>query len=172
MRPNKNKEANLSHFYLTSLCHYNKANGNFTRLKKTNTKQKIGEEMGTLDKKSGYIRLKINGYTYLAHRLAYYYVNKVWPANLIDHIDGDKTNNIFNNLRDATYAQNNTNSKPHRDSLTGIKGIWYSKARDKYIAEICSNYKRIYIGSYDTIHEAKAAYNNMATKLQKQFARY
>ena len=167
-RQNKNNEKLLSHEYLSSIMTYDIHTGLFTRIYKTNNNTNLSKPAGTVDS-TGYIRIKINGIKYMAHRLAYFMVNKSWPKNLIDHIDGKKKNNIYTNLRQATVSENARNSKPHIDNPTGTKGVYYSKTRKKYIAEICTNYKTKYLGGYDTISEAKDVYNTAAKKYHGKF---
>jgi hypothetical protein len=54
----------------------------------------------------GYIQINLRGKTYLAHRLAWLYAHGKWPDHVIDHINGDKTDNRIENLRDITVRQN------------------------------------------------------------------
>lgn len=54
----------------------------------------------------GYVAISLRGKTYLAHRAAWFYVHGVWPTDQIDHINGDKTDNRIENLRDVTPLQN------------------------------------------------------------------
>lgn len=94
-----------------------------------------------LDKK--YINLK-------GHQFAYYIKYKK-IVNCIDHIDGDRTNNKIDNLREVTKQENSFNTK--------AKGYTFNKKYNKYQAQIAVNYKRIYIGLFNTEEEeARQAY--------------
>lgn len=63
---------------------------------------------------NGYLRLRINGALYKAHRVAWLHFYGVWPVNTIDHLNGDRTDNRIENLRDVPHAENQLNQKRHR----------------------------------------------------------
>lgn len=71
----------------------------------------------------GYLRIKIDGKEYRAHRLAWLFVNGEFPLGNLDHINGIKTDNRFCNLRIASVAENswNVGKRPHNTS--GHKNI-------------------------------------------------
>lgn len=64
------------------------------------SKMKVGDVAGGLDEK-GYVRIRIDGIKYRAHRLAWFYVKGVWPSDTIDHKDRVRNNNRILNLREA-----------------------------------------------------------------------
>ena len=115
----------------------------------------------TLDKSTGYKRFgfKIKGklMNFKYHRVVYYAHNPNWniydssKENVIDHIDGIKTNNHISNLRNVTQHENQWNR-------TTCKGYYFD--RGKYQAQIKFNGKTFHIGSYDTPDEAREAYLN------------
>jgi len=89
----------------------------------------------------------------------------------IDHINNDILDNRRTNLRFASISQNLANSPGHRDSISRFKGVtWYSKCR-KWVARICWNQTKIYLGSYDSEEDAAQAYDMAATFYFKEFAR-
>jgi hypothetical protein len=93
------------------------------------------------------------------------------PDILVDHIDGNGLNNRRGNLRPASRSQNAMNADAHSDSLSGIKGVHWSKQHGRWKAEICARGKRKHIGLYDTPTEAAAAYRAAAERLHGEFAR-
>jgi hypothetical protein len=70
---------------------------------------------GSFHKASGYIVIKFNKIQYKSHRLAWYLHYGTWPKGEIDHVNGIKTDNRINNLRDVTHTENMNNTKGHRN---------------------------------------------------------
>jgi hypothetical protein len=83
---------------------------------------KAGAEIGGINR-HGYRKVKIKGRMYLVHRLVWKLAYGVWPANDIDHFDGDRLNNRLSNLRDVTRAINVRNSRRRVDNSSGIVGV-------------------------------------------------
>jgi hypothetical protein len=90
-------------------------------------------------------------YNITAHRLAWYLHYGHLPINQIDHIDGVRSNNKIDNLRDVTCQQNQWNKKT-------AKGYSWSKWMNKFRAHIGINGKLKIIGYFNTEQEARAAY--------------
>lgn len=128
-----------------------------------------GSEAGKVDNK-GYRSIQINGTGYAAHRLAYLYVTGRWPAGIIDHIDRNKTNNAWSNLRNATRTINNQNCSPTSNNSSGYRGVSFHKASNKWRAEIGKNAKKIFLGLFMTTHDAAKAYNQAAVNLYDENA--
>lgn len=62
----------------------------------------------------------------LAHRLAFFLMEGSWPAGVIDHIDGDKLNNRWVNLRHVTIEQNLANTPRGRcRTVVTIGGLFF-----------------------------------------------
>jgi hypothetical protein len=92
-----------------------------------------------------------------------------YPHLWIDHRDGDPTNNKLDNLREATPSQNSANSHAYITNKSGAKGVSWSKY--KWRAQIRKNGVAIHIGVYNSIEEAKEAYNLKAVELFGEFVR-
>ena len=76
----------------------------------------------------------------------------------IDHINHNTLDNTRNNLRKATRSQNSQNLKgAHKDSKSGIRGVYWQKNLKKWQAQICVNNKRIHLGTFDEREEAAKA---------------
>lgn len=82
-----------------------------------------GELAGTTGPR-GYRSLTIDGKKLPAHRVAFACVMGHWPVGDVDHVDGNRSNNRWCNLREATRAQNNQNQRRgHRNSSHGFLGV-------------------------------------------------
>lgn len=134
-----------------------------------------GERAGTvassLNATTGYVRIRALGKQFLAHRLAWAFVNGAKPSGCLDHINCDKTDNRIENLREATVSQNMHNRGIQRNNSTGFKGVYFHKRAQKYTAQIKVSGKKIYLGTFDTALDAHTAYCFAAKALHGEFAR-
>ena len=64
----------------------------------------------------GYKAIKLNGFTYMMHRLAWLYVNGEFPPADIDHRNGIRDDNRIENLRAVDRQANNRNSAKRSDN--------------------------------------------------------
>lgn len=121
-------------------------------------------------KPNGYISIRINKTDYLAHRLAWMLTHEDPGEDMqIDHINGERSDNKIANLRLSSHQQNRWNSKPRSHNKSGVSGV---KARGKkWVARIKTEGKEIWLGTYSTIEEAKAAYDEAALELRGEFVK-
>lgn len=152
--------------YLHQVFDY--SNGCFYRKIKTSNFAKLGK-VGHINN-HGYEIISVCGRQYLAHRLAWFYVYGVMPS-MIDHIDGDRANNKIENLRVCDCSTNAMNSGVKTRNKLGVKGVFASK-NGKYVAQICLNYKRIHLGTFQTIDEASDAYVVASKLYHGEFSRF
>ncbi|UEM08132.1 HNH endonuclease (plasmid) [Skermanella rosea] len=115
--------------------------------------------------------IKIDNRNLQEHRVIWALVHGAWPEKVIDHRDGDATNNRFSNLRECEQWQNSVNAKMRRDNTSGFKGVSYHKRTRRYTAAIQQKGKLHYLGLFSTAEEASAAYQKAATELHGDFAR-
>lgn len=103
----------------------------------------------------GYRVLQLDGKKYRCARLAVLYMTGAWPVGEVDHIDCDKLNDRWANLRDVPH-QDNAQNKQRRNakSSTGVRGVY--KNGSGYMAQARINGAQVYLGTYRTIDEAKA----------------
>lgn len=105
----------------------------------------------------GYSVIKVDGVRYMAHRLAFLYVEGFLPTADIDHIDGSPSNNCFKNLREVSRAGNIQNqNRPHKNNPTGLLGV--QKRGNKWRAVITADGTRRWLGTFDAPAAASAAY--------------
>lgn len=132
---------------------------------KTDHAQKIwnarypGKEAGS--KSLEYVIIGIFGRLFSAHRLAFLYMTGSFPSMDVDHIDRNKSNNQFENLREVSKFVNQQNRfNPRTDSRTQIIGAQKSGGKNskKFYSRIRVNGKYHYLGTFSTADEAGAAY--------------
>lgn len=158
--------------YLKSRLNYNSKTGIFTwKTVMKHSNRRIGDIAGTLDN-HGYIKIKIYRTIYPAHRLAFLYMTGFVPE-FVDHKDRNKSNNKWNNLREATRSQNAANKGKNKDCTNRYKGITHfnNTTKKKWTAQIKVNEKHIHIGCFKTQKEAARAYDKKALELFGKFAK-
>ena len=105
----------------------------------------------------------------LIHRIIAERMGLDFP-NLIDHKDRNPLNNQRDNLRPATYSQNAMNSKISKRNTSGLKGVYWDKQKQKWVAQITINGKQIRLGFFDIKEEAHQVYCEAVTKHFGEFA--
>jgi hypothetical protein len=152
---------------LREVLHYCRDTGVFS-WKVHRRKVRAGTIAGTPDR-DGYINIKIDGFLYRAHRLAWLYVFGNWPTAQIDHINGDRNDNRLSNLREATVTENSRNARKKSNNKSGRKGVFWQDGR--WCAQIKIGGKSTHIGRFDSLDDASAAYLRAAEKHFGSFAR-
>jgi hypothetical protein len=153
--------------HLKELFDYNPITGLFTRLKSVSSNTKLGDIAG-YPHHTGYAYITIDGKMWQVHRLAWIYVYGELPK-YIDHINRDKKDNRICNLRRSTYIQNTHNVSRRVSNTSGFKGVSFIKRTGRWVARISLNSKNIHLGSFDTPHEAHAAYCKKGKELRGEF---
>lgn len=147
---------------LKSVLHYDQETGLFTWTTDMKTGRgngrvhiKAGSRAGTPDRR--YIRIGVDGTRYWAHRLAFLWMTGSFPKIIIDHIDGDPSNNKWTNLRDVNHTVNQQNRRgPSSKNSHGFFGVTANHKR--FMAQILVEKKYVYLGTHDTPSQASAAY--------------
>lgn len=101
----------------------------------------------------GYPVIQLDGKKYLQHRMAFLYMEGNLPSS-VDHINGIKSDNSWVNLRAATSQQNNMNRRRGLENTSGVKGVYFHKARGKWAAQLKLNGEGMYLGIFKTREEA------------------
>jgi hypothetical protein len=152
---------------LKELLHYDPETGVFTwKVRVANVP--AGSIAGC--NKERYHFIGVDGREYRAHRLAWLYMTGEWPVE-IDHRDTDGHNNRWANLRHATRIQNCRNTGLPKNSTSGSKGVYWSKDRQRWVAQITINKVRTGLGRFHTKERAAAASEAAARKHFGEFAR-
>lgn len=142
---------------LRELLQYHPESGFFFWRVDRGAKEKAGDVAGDLQD-TGCWRICVDYTRYKAHRLVWLYVTGEWPEAFIDHINGNKLDNRFENLRDVSKAVNTQNQRRARadNKSCGLLGV--SRNRKRWMANITVDRKPHYLGTFDTPEEAHAAY--------------
>jgi HNH endonuclease/AP2 domain len=118
----------------------------------------------------GYRTIGVDGTSYYAHRLAWLYIHGEHPRGIIDHANGNPTDDRIANLRHCSRTENARNAR--RRKTTRFKGVYRLRGRiPKWYAQICVNGKGIRLGTFDTAEQAAAAYDAAARRYHGAFAR-
>lgn len=109
--------------------------------------------------RNGYGVLRVGASNKLAHRFAYEQANgPVPPGLVIDHMCHNRACINIGHLRTVTPKQNvENNGQQSKRNKSGVRGVSWAKNANKWTANVCHNYHRIYLGLFDSIPEAEAA---------------
>ncbi len=100
--------------------------------------------------------ITFQGRRYYSYRLIWLYHKGFYPSKYLDHIDGNHTNDLIENLRECTLSENQQNRKINKNNSSGYTGV--TKKRNKWLARINVNGKHHGLGVYDTPEQAHDAY--------------
>jgi hypothetical protein len=117
----------------------------------------------------GYLIVGISRVYYLSHRLIWKMVLGSDPVAFVDHRDGNKLNNRWDNLRAATNGQNLQNSKLRRDNTSGVKGV--HPYRNRWVATISAGHGQIILGRFISKQDAIAVRAKAEKTLHGQYAK-
>jgi len=105
-----------------------------------------------------YFRVKVGGKEYRSHRIIYKMIHKDFDESLvIDHVDGDGLNNRPDNLRAVTQSVNLRNSVKKCNNTSGVTGVCWHKARQKWLARVWLNNNAAYLGYFQDKEDAAKA---------------
>ena len=90
-------------------------------------------------------------------------------GEVVDHINGDRSDNRRKNLRITTQQNNLLNKALSTRNTSGISGVSFDKSRNKWVAEIKLNNVKCYLGRYNEKTDAAFVRWYAETKLFKEF---
>ena len=122
---------------------YNLETGFFTYRRNVN-KVKAGT-VCSYTNGEGYVLIKIMGKRYSAHRLALLYVTGSFPDDLVDHINGDRSDNRYSNLQ---VVDKSTNVKKRETEVRGVVKVGKKNGNQIYKAQTYVKKKRIILGYF------------------------
>jgi len=152
------------------LFNYDPLTGIVTRKITTNYNSKAGDVVGWKTSGGKYLAVSIQGKAMYIHRLAYLFTYGYLPK-FIDHINGNRTDNRIDNLRECTQSQNGFNKKSTK-SKSGIKNVVWHKNEKKWHVQITVNRKKHNFGYFKCIKEAEKIAVKARIELHGEFARH
>lgn len=124
--------------YIKKICDYDPDSGIFKRILRQSWKGNW-YQCNSIPKSTtayGYLQMNVAGKPYLVHRLIWLWVTGEFPDEDIDHIDGDRLNNKWVNLRQVDRESNLRNMGIRAENTSGITGVSFAKDRNKWHAYI------------------------------------
>jgi len=162
--------------FLKEALRYDPATG-YLWWKNSGPNKKLDKPVGRVFHK-GYLGFDVKKaskkFTMLNHRVAWFLSYGVWPR-MLDHINGEPTDNRIDNLREATSPQNQANTRKGlgrsgKEFTSKYKGVHWNKISEKWVATVGVNYKKVFLGGFTSEEEAAVAYNKAATKIFGEYA--
>ena len=121
-------------------------------------------------KVSRYVTVHIRPFYFSAHRLIFMMQTGKWPTRDIDHKNGNRVDNRWENLREATPQQNGWNRRHDRGLPKGVT-ISKNRTRTRYTVRIRTRGVQTHIGVFDTPEEAHSAWSAIAREERGEFFR-
>lgn len=147
---------------------YDKNTGIFLKKSWVGSRGRVSKEVVYgVDGVNRYVQIPVGGLMFFAHRLAFVYVNGVYPELQVDHIDGDGRNNRWSNLRLVTHkenAQHNVNGNSNNTS--GLRGAF--RNRGKWKSCIGVDGVEVALGVFETKEQAHQAYISAKNRMHFQ----
>jgi len=109
---------------------------------------------------AGYLVISIFKVKVYAHRLAFAFINGAFPADVVDHINGNPKDNRITNLRDVSQRINteNKSSPINTRSTSGLLGVHWNSQRGMWNAQIKSFGEKKHLGFFKDKQEAQRVY--------------
>lgn len=120
----------------------------------------------------GYRLISVDNERFRASRLAWFYMTGEWPPVDIDHVNGKRSDDRWQNLRVASESENMRNSKRYANNTSGTRGVSWNKRRGKWHARVRVDNKVHHCGYFVKLEDAKAARDRKAAMLHGAFARF
>ena len=142
---------------LCALLNYCPATGVFTWRVSPGGRGQAGAAAGTRDSE-GYTVIRYRGRGYKAHRLAWLHAYGEMPSGVIDHINGEKSDNRIVNLRDVdAYVNAQHVRRPNKNGRSGLRWVSWFSQYGKWKASFIFQKKRYFVGHFDCKREAHEA---------------
>ena len=111
---------------------------------------------------NGYLRIDVLSHNFVVHRLAFLFMTgEMPPSHLdVDHIDHNRKNNSWSNLRLVSRSENCKNLSLTDKNQSGCIGVTWNKNNNNWRARIRVDGDYINLGSFAKYSEAVNARKN------------
>jgi len=121
-------------------------------------------------KDTGYMFMRVQGKGKLIHHMVMelngHDMKKVLDEKkIIDHINSDKLDNRYENLRINTYTGNGHNKSKNKNATSQFHGVTFYKRDKNWAGQITKDGQLYFLGYYPTEEQAAAAFNIASQKL-------
>lgn len=157
---------------IKQVLHYEADTGQLIWKINKGSRGKAGKEAGSINPDTGYRVVMVDEQKMFAHRMIFLYMTSELPPCDIDHINGDRADNRWSNLRLCSRSENLQNKKNQRNNSSGVKGVYWHKATGKWVGQIKADGIRHSIGYFETLNDAKSAMKEARARLHGEFARH
>jgi hypothetical protein len=107
---------------------------------------------------SAHIRVRIDGQSYYEHRIVHKMLAFEEPPDYLDHVSvNDRNDNRYCNLRALSASESAFHRSIPSNNTSGVVGVYWDKARERWAAVIMVNYRRINLGRFHEFEDAVAA---------------
>jgi hypothetical protein len=154
-KKNAIRAEDLTRDQLLDRLNYDQQSGAFTWRNAKSRPDLEGKKAGYVDAQ-GYVRIQLRGVDFAAHRLAWFYMTGNWPQE-IDHINGERSDNRWQNLREADRLIN-TQNRVTKASSSGYVGVSRYNKSGMWKAQIAVNRQKFFLGSFADPKDAHDAY--------------
>ena len=121
--------------------------------------------------KLGYVVVQHRRKLFKLHRLIFLHHHGYLPE-MVDHIDGNPTNNRVSNLRAATRVLNMRNARRPANNTSGVKNVYWHRPSSRWLVTLRVERKSIYFGCFLTLEEATAVAEQARVDTFGEFARH
>ncbi|AVC42602.1 Fis family transcriptional regulator [Achromobacter xylosoxidans] len=156
---------------LSRYVSYDPATGILTRKVTLAGNAKAGQQI-TGKNSSGYIQCVINTKFYYGHRLAWQLHYGEPPNGIVDHINGNKSDNRISNLRIASSLGNVHNAALRKDNKSGVKGVFWDATRGRWRASVSLAGREVFSQIFESKEDAILAVRAARKQLHGSFANH
>lgn len=113
---------------------------------------------------NGYQEGRLKGAGITGHRVAFVLMTGEWPSDQVDHINGNRSDNRWCNLRSASQTVNSRNMAMQSRNTSGRIGIHFDHGRKKWVAQGRAEGRHYNLGRFDTMEAAITARTRFETE--------